>query len=623
CFGAGALFVFATPEVASAAWYTRTALFFPQSEAENFGAAVHGVGTNVAVGAPGFRSVDLCVYGYTPGVAYLFAGTNGQALRTFPNPTPAEGDLFGWSIAGDSSKVFIGAPCDDSGAANAGSVYLFDNSTGELLRTFQKPIVTPNDSFGYSVAAFDGKLLVGAPRDDTGAFQTGAVYLLDVETGALIRQFADPTPATGNLFGFAVASDGSRVFIGAPGDDAHGEDAGAVHVFDSSSGGFLRTIVYPEEAELGGYGFGGALATSDATVLIGTKPDAWSGARLFDSNTGTHLRTFAPPNFYVGTFGSSVTLISNIAVVGSTNDGPRVYDAITGELFQTLDPTYGLGQSLATIEDGIVFGGRLFDRCGNQKRTAGEQCDDGNEFDGDCCSSHCVATDNLCDDGIACTVGDECSLGECHGNSMTCSDGVVQSDCNEECDDGNLVGGDGCNTSCKLEAGTATPTPTVPGATPTPTLIVPVPTPSGGVAPLGTLARRCQLVLADQARAFAGIAHRQLQGCLDDILAGISDGKTSRLRKALDDRDPASLLTRARTKVLARVATKCRGVNPSEINSTPCSQAAATTAEVALCLLDQHVASVEDMVRAEYGNVCSLLTFYDLGLGLPTFCMAP
>jgi cysteine-rich repeat protein len=210
---------------------------------------------------------------------------------------------------------------------------------------------------------------------------------------------------------------------------------------------------------------------------------------------------------------------------------------------------------------------------------------------------------------------------------MTCSDGVVQSECNEGCDDGNLVTGDGCNSSCKLEAATATPTPMGPTPTLTPTPIVPGPTPSGGIVPLGTLARRCQVVLADQARAFAEIAHRQLQGCLDDILAGISDGKSSRLlkscRKALDSSDPASVLVRARAKILARVATRCRGLGPSEINSTPCSQTASSVAEVALCLLDQHAASVESMVAAEYGDVCGLLTFYDLGVGLPALCVAP
>jgi cysteine-rich repeat protein len=57
----------------------------------------------------------------------------------------------------------------------------------------------------------------------------------------------------------------------------------------------------------------------------------------------------------------------------------------------------------------------------------GEQCDDG------------------VNDGSYGGCNDNCSLGP------RCGDGVLQAGEGEECDDGNLVGGDSCNSMCKLE----------------------------------------------------------------------------------------------------------------------------------------------------------------------------
>jgi cysteine-rich repeat protein len=54
----------------------------------------------------------------------------------------------------------------------------------------------------------------------------------------------------------------------------------------------------------------------------------------------------------------------------------------------------------------------------------GEQCDDGNAVDGDGCDSNCTIT--VCGNGIA-TIG-------------------------EICDDGNAVNGDGCDSNCTITA---------------------------------------------------------------------------------------------------------------------------------------------------------------------------
>src|SRR5262249_9968773 len=56
----------------------------------------------------------------------------------------------------------------------------------------------------------------------------------------------------------------------------------------------------------------------------------------------------------------------------------------------------------------------------------GEECDDGNGVDGDCCSASCrLEPDGQpCSDGNACTTAGTCSAGVCHGGTaVACDDG--------------------------------------------------------------------------------------------------------------------------------------------------------------------------------------------------------
>jgi hypothetical protein len=72
-------------------------------------------------------------------------------VNTFPNPTPAAGDRFSWSVAAlGNDGVLIGAPYD--GPTNAGAVYLF-RTNGTWLTTFTNPSPAFTIWFGNPVAA--------------------------------------------------------------------------------------------------------------------------------------------------------------------------------------------------------------------------------------------------------------------------------------------------------------------------------------------------------------------------------------------------------------------------------------------------------------------------------------
>ena len=87
---------------------------------------------------------------------------------------------------------------------------------------------------------------------------------------------------------------------------------------------------------------------------------------------------------------------------------------------------------------GTRISGCLF--CGDDlvNPLAGEQCDDGNDVNGDCCSSTCryEATDSPCEDGQFCTLDDRCDgTGTClTGMPNTCADtdACTADSCDEE-----------------------------------------------------------------------------------------------------------------------------------------------------------------------------------------------
>jgi len=159
-------------------------------------------------------------------------------------------------------------------------------------------------------------------------------------------------------------------------------------------------------------------------------------------------------------------------------------DPCNGEEACAADHTCASG---APLPDGSACGAAKIcvsgvcqdDVCGDLFVSAGEQCDDGNTTAGDGCDADCTysctaadpskcapadvcAGAPTCDDathtcsplvpladGTACATG-FCLAGAC--KSPTCGDGVP--DPGEDCDDGNAIDGDGCDTACVFSCAT-------------------------------------------------------------------------------------------------------------------------------------------------------------------------
>jgi cysteine-rich repeat protein len=111
-------------------------------------------------------------------------------------------------------------------------------------------------------------------------------------------------------------------------------------------------------------------------------------------------------------------------------------------------------------------------RCGDGVVQSNEACDDGNQLSGDGCSAECSVepqwscaapgtpcVKSLCGDGVV-QAGEECDDGKANSDAYAgcsrscrlgphCGDGILQTDF-EQCDDGNQIDGDGCDSNCTI-----------------------------------------------------------------------------------------------------------------------------------------------------------------------------
>jgi hypothetical protein len=204
------------------------------------------------------------------------------------------GDLDG---AGPSvTAIAVGAPFDDDGGGNRGAVHiLFLSSTGSVLSSqkisstaggFTGPLDN-NDEFGTSVAFLGdldgpgpsvGAIAVGAPGDDDGGLDRGAVYILFLSSTGTVLSSQKISATAGTFtatlhdadeFGGALARVGglnglgksvAALAVGAAADDDGGADRGAVYILFLDKAGSVQSFQKISSTQ---GGFAGTLHNAD------------------------------------------------------------------------------------------------------------------------------------------------------------------------------------------------------------------------------------------------------------------------------------------------------------------------------------------------------------------------
>ncbi len=255
-------------------------------EAIGFGGAAAIAGDQILVGRPG-TLIGFPIPASHAGAVHVFR-RSGAVWREEGMVSPKDGRLgdgFGTALAVDGNILAIGAP----GAPGGGAVYVYErtgNSWAERAR-LEGAGGADGDRLGASLALKGSVLLVGAPGRES---ERGAV--LSFVRGKNTREWVEGSviqgggTAAGDWFGAALAFDGRRALVGAPGPwtfDSTRWKPGQAFVYRAASRG-----AWAEDGRLAGAPDQGIRALGVSVLLDGE--EAVVGAPLSDSLAGAVIR---------------------------------------------------------------------------------------------------------------------------------------------------------------------------------------------------------------------------------------------------------------------------------------------------------------------------------------------
>jgi FG-GAP repeat/Thrombospondin type 3 repeat len=235
---AGAVYIFRR---SGALWSEEAKLTASDGEfSDFFGRSIAIDGETLVVGAPGDNDGALdsgSVYVYTR------SGSNWNLRTKLVANDPAVNEGFGSSIALRDGTLAVGsASCSGAPAptCSSGSVYMFTGSGSSWTQTSKLTAfdATVNDHFGVSLDLSGSNLIVGAHFDDDTGLNSGSAYIF-TRSGGIWSQQAKLLASDGlaqNVFGLSVAIDEKIAIVGARSGDGREVDSGAAYVYEHESG---------------------------------------------------------------------------------------------------------------------------------------------------------------------------------------------------------------------------------------------------------------------------------------------------------------------------------------------------------------------------------------------------
>ncbi|MGI0058590.1 MAG: FG-GAP repeat protein [Nitrosotalea sp.] len=317
------------------------------NDADQFGFAVTSLDNVIIVGSPNALSSNVQC-----GKVFMF-DVHGKLLKTITDPDPHSGDQFGYSLATYSGNILIGSPSHVNDKVQSGSVYIFNGTTGKQLVNISNPDKENKDLFGFSMVPIGNQIAIGTPDDNYGALQAGSVFVFDTKSGNLMLTLRNPSPDNrtepnqgSDQFGFSLASTNNSLVVGERGGDiksvVNGQEeymedqSGNVRIYDITTGKISLTIDDPHPVQ--NNDFGVSVSASNNKILIGMNHDDTSGydsgsVFLYDIS-GMMLREIQNPNptpvdaeTMGNYFGSSVMFLNNDMVVGAPGDNSGATNA--------------------------------------------------------------------------------------------------------------------------------------------------------------------------------------------------------------------------------------------------------------------------------------------------------
>ena len=302
------------------------------------------------------------------GAAYIYDATaDASAIgigSTYIKLTASDGsnsDFYGYSVAVGSTvgsnKIVVGAFGDDDNGGSSGSAYIYNlDGTGETKITASDGAA--GDSFGFSVAVGNGKIVVGAPSDTdaaVGVTTTGSAYIYNLDGTGETKITASDSP-TLSQFGYTVAIENNKIYVGSNHDDDNGSRSGSLYIYNLDGTGETKTTAFDGAAA---DQFGGSVAVGSNKIVVGANTDTigvtTSGSvHIFDASDSSNaiITTEYPHGLTVG----DNIKIKNAELKTLYTPTDASYDPDTGILTITIsNHGFLVGEYVTIVENSFIF----------------------------------------------------------------------------------------------------------------------------------------------------------------------------------------------------------------------------------------------------------------------------
>ncbi len=286
---AGLVYVF---QLAGGDWtFVQTLSPDPSATASGFGSAIAIAGDRIVVGASGddANATDA-------GAAYVFRfdGIGWQREAKLLADDADAFDLLGQAVAIEGDTIVVGSPFAFAVDSYAGAAYVFVRN-GKAWEFGQKLMAADGrdgDGLGSSVALRNEHLLVGAPLDNGPRTDSGSAYAFAYDGAGwnLDAKLEAAVAGAHDRFGSAVALEGNRAFIGAPGDLDKSETQGSLTVYGFDGVDWVREPGLSTANGAPKDGFGWSVSAFGDRALIGAPLNDLGG----DASGATYSDYFGP-----------------------------------------------------------------------------------------------------------------------------------------------------------------------------------------------------------------------------------------------------------------------------------------------------------------------------------------
>ncbi|MBF0452859.1 MAG: carboxypeptidase regulatory-like domain-containing protein [Candidatus Magnetomorum sp.] len=367
---AGAAYIY---QLSSQGWTTQQKLLADDAVANDyFGYAVDIDGDFAIIGAYGDDDK-----GSMSGSAYIFKreGKTWTQHQKLIDELGERNDLFGFSVAISGNYAIIGAYRDDDKGDSSGTAIIFkyDKNTWVKQTRLVANDGKSNDYFGYDVAISGEYAAIGSYRSDAKGMNVGSVYIYQYDKGNwnYHSKIVPNDGSTNDYFGFSLDLQGTRMIIGAYGDDDKGPSSGSAYLyaFNQSQWEFQKKYIASEGQSYDYFGYD--VSISDRGVIMGAyghdEKGSMAGAvYIFGQTTSNDTRSVLAHSVSRSSAPSDNTFTQLFSGLGaqdnvlSHKNADKVQDTaenlLTGQSFMTIDITDlpPIGNRLKNLE-GRVF----------------------------------------------------------------------------------------------------------------------------------------------------------------------------------------------------------------------------------------------------------------------------